>query len=369
MPPQAEPSFALLNAQKELARRRKLAGIKSRLSTERKPDAQQQQTAPIIFPQSQDKTDTPVAESTATAVRIFPSLATYCLDPQNKHNDARLDGGYRLYKLLQALDTDGRGWLALSAVKVALCDAKSETRVFGRRRLNELLRRGEGLFWRRTSGKRGHVSIRLVGRKKLAAATCGRLSGREVEIPLAQLQGSQADANAALYAAFHASRTATPVSRAALVGLTGCSPERQRAYEKRAKIATHRHVQIIGKWSDYLYGQTVERDGIGHAYKLTDLHGKVNRHAPGAAYVAAQLPNSFEAPKNYRVLGINRTRAVNRANLCTMGSEGNDDLKRVFYDSPGAAVKTIGSQGVAFWKQEGNGRTGLWMTFGTRQVG
>ncbi len=222
------PSQQLLNAQKELARRRRMASVNRPVCTAqfalRCADAASVfgEQLPVGREQlSVDEKNSPVPSSrfsttgsalhvpnSQSQVRISPTLAAHCLNRRHRHNNAALDGPFRLYKVLGALDREGRGWLSSSDVEAALTKKESAAYIYGRRQLKSILRRGEGLFWQRVKSK-GRVRIRLVSRAKVAQALgCGRLRGQEVEIPLSYLLGSgrgrQAAVNAALYTAVHA---------------------------------------------------------------------------------------------------------------------------------------------------------------------
>ena len=228
-----QPSQLLLNAQKELQKRRQLAGVNYRppLPTDQSPTAWiaklerpnppdspnpavrahpcgRPPGRPLDLPEhTQDKGRAQGAAPTVD-IRIAPTLAATCLDHNNRHNNAALDGPYRLYKILQALDPNGRGWLSNQTVGELLTRKESPSYIYGRRQLKIILRRGEGLFWNRAKCGSG-VRIRLVARAKLVTKLgINHLKGREVSFPLKMLLGSgrgrQAQVNAALYTAVHA---------------------------------------------------------------------------------------------------------------------------------------------------------------------
>jgi hypothetical protein len=203
-------------------------------------------------------------------VRVAPTLAAYCLDKNHRYRGHALDGPYRLYKILQVLDWEGRGWLANSFVETALTSKESRHYIYGRRQLKNMLMRGEGLFWQRAKSK-GELRIRLVARAKLASHLLnGRLRGREVIFPLQHIlgngRGRQAAVNAALYTAVHAGQIENqgksgPISRARLRDVSGCSNYRQRRYEKRMGIIAASHIHILGRHSEY----KLQREQLQHA--------------------------------------------------------------------------------------------------------
>jgi hypothetical protein len=322
-------------------------------------------------------------------IRISPTLAAHCLDRQNRYNDAALDAPYRLYKILGALDKDGRGWLANNEVEPRLTQKESPFYIYGRRQLKIILRRGEGLFWQRVKSKGNQASppglrIRLVSRAKLLEALSpgSRLRGREVEIPLTYLLGSgrgrQADANAALYAAVQAGHLRPdkspsgvfkprPISRARLQELAGCSTYRQRSYERRLNITVERNIHILGDHSDYKLQRARRHFGLP-AYKHTDHGGQIDRHRRGAVYIAVRLPNSYHLPDTITVVNSQRQRTINRTldGLCHMGSGGSDReaIVRLYHRDAATAVRAVerDQHTPAYWTIAQNGRTRLWQT-------
>jgi hypothetical protein len=407
------PSQQLINAQKELARRRRMAGIDVPVQNAEcgvrdaeltpsavhhsafgdqfaVPSSQVSQPRDLATSQLRDSAIPQSAISpfhiphATSRIRISPTLAAHCLDKNNRHNNAALDGPYRLYEILRALDHNGRGWLAGRDVERTLSKKESACYIYGRRQLKIMLRRGEGLFWRRVKSG-GQVRIRLVARAKLAQALdCGRLRGREVELPLSYLlnsgRGRQADVNAALYAAVHAGRLRPdvgprgaakprPISRAKLQELAGCSSYRQRSYERRLNMEVQSNIHILGAHSDY--GLQRARHHLRlPAYKHTDYQGKINRHKRGAAYIAVRLPNSYSVPDAISAVSSRRQRTINRSldGLCHMGSGGSDReaIVRLFHRDGAEAARAFqrDPQAVAFWPMLGKSKTRLWQMFG-----
>ena len=406
------PSQQLINAQKELARRRQLAGVsyrpptavsvnskQSTVNSERPAGSvcaiQSPEFSDSCFPLSNPKSEIPNPKSTRSqfpipnsqlTIRLSPTLTAYCLNKNHRHSDATLDGPYRLYKILQALDKNGRGWLANSDVEPLLTKKESSFYIYGRRQLKIILRRGEGLFWQRVKSH-GQVRIRLAARARVVEALdIGRLRGREVTIPLSYLLGSgrgrQADANAALYAAVHAGRLRPdkgrsgvekprPISRAKLQELAGCSNYRQRSYERRMNISVERNIHILGAFCDYDLERARQHLGLP-AYKHTDYQGKINRHRRGAAYIAVRLPNSYHLPHAITVIQSRRQRTINRFldGLCHLGSGGSDreEIVRLYHRDAATAVRDGQRDGdtPAYWPMMNNGSARLWQTYQVR---
>ncbi len=398
------PSQQIINAQKELARRRKLAGVTykppavrnaafglrndvpsstSSVSSEhsslrRSPIPHAELRTPRSVPRSQL-----LVLPSQLSVRLSPTLAAYCLDKNHRHQGAALDGPYRLYKILQTVDQNGRGWLANTWVEALLTRKESPFAIYGRRQLKIMLRRGEGLFWQRVKSK-GEMRIRLISRAKLVEALLSgsRLRGREVTMPIVYLlgrgRGRQAAVNAALYAAVHAGRLRydqgprgekkpRPISRAALKKLAGCSRYRQRSYEKRMKISVQRNVHILGEHSDYKLARARQHFRLP-AYKHIDFKGTINRHRRGASYIAVRLPNSYQIPDNIVTMQSRRQRTINRSldGLCHMGSggSGKEKIVRRYHRCASSAVRASqrAPHTPTYWPLSHKGSAHLWQT-------
>ena len=391
------PSQQLINAQKELARRRRMAGVDYRppaavsvnsercsVFSEQSTDDCQQSTdngQQIRNPKSEIAVPKSHIPHPKSQIRISPTLAAYCLDKGHRYHGFSLEAPYRLYKILGALNGDGRGWLANQDVESLLTEKESPFYIYGRRQLKIILRRGEGLFWNRVKSH-GQVRIRLVSRARLISKLSpgSRLRGREVEIPLSYLLGSgrgrQADVNAAIYAAVHAGRLRPdksrsgktkprPISRARLGELSGCSSYRQRSYEQRMAISVQRNIHILGPHNEYELERARRHFGLP-AYKHTDYQGKINRHRKGAAYIAVRLPNSYYLPDAFRVVNSHRLRTINRFldGLCHLGSGGSDREKivRMYHSDVATAVRATQSDQStpAYWPMMGSGGAQLW---------
>ena len=375
------PSQALLNAQKELEKRRRMAGISYRsplnpLCYQAQPDwftlvAEAQ-------PQPVETDSTTKLSPPQPAVRVSPTIAAWCLDKAHHHLEAALDGPYRLYKILQGLDGQGRGWLAKQMVEQTLSKKDSPSYIYGRRQLKIMLKRGESLFWNRVK-KNGAVRIRLVSRAKVAALLgCGRLRGREVVLSLNALlgngRGRQAAVNANLYACVHAGqinnkKETRPISRARIHQLCGCSPYRQRNYEKRAGMRVASNIRILGPYNEYNLARARQYHELS-AYKHIDFRGKINRHQRGAAYLAVRLPNSYIVPASFEVSHSRRQRTLNRLldGLCQLGSGGSEreEFVRLYHRDAVTAVRSFNRdpQKSAYWPINRGSGARLWRTMG-----
>ena len=376
------PSQALLNAQIELEKRRRMAGVTYRPPQTPSPDRAQSDwltlpqevSSPAVGFRPEPPAPPAKPDSALTGVRVAPTLASYCLDKDHRYRGHALDGPYRLYKILQVLDRDGRGWLCSSFVEETLTKKESRHYIYGRRQFKNMLQRGEGLFWQRAKSRR-ELRIRLAARAKVASRLLGsRLRGQEVSFPLQHLLGSgrgrQAAVNAALYTAVHAGQIerkgkSGPISRARLRDISGCSSYRQRRYERRMGITVASHIFILGQHSDYKLQRVRIHQGLP-AYKHTDYRGQINRHKRGAEYIALRLPNSYSTPDTFAVIHSRRQRTINRQldGLCQMGSEGSDrdEYVRLFHENAVSAVRSFNrdSQTTAFCPLARGIKTQLW---------
>lgn len=281
----------------------------------------------------------------ACTVRIAPALAAHCLD----YDHGRLDAPYQLYEILRALDQAGRGDLSYAFARETLCDRESPYYRYGRRRLIEVLKRGADIFWHVAKDDRGTLRIWLHKRARVAALFKIRLAGNEAEMPLSALipeaekpdrngrksntRSRHAEANAALYAAFHAGREkpatadpmvqavelatagkvptspAGPIARGKLRKAAGISRFRQRSYERRARIRVMPNLRLSpAQGADQLDRKPGK--SWGPVFPFIDRKGF---HGPaGAAYDARRLPNSYHAPNRFRAVFTQRTQKINR---------------------------------------------------------
>ena len=324
-------SWLIAQAQKALKARRDALGIGVPLSTGGKRPSD-----PIWIgrcPTVDEKPRRPLS----IFARIAPGLAAYCLDPKHGRLSA-----YRLNKVMQALDIEGRGWMQLTEVQ-AFVVHDPRHRMYGRRRLTKVLAEGEGFFWRRVKA-RGEIRIRLMARSRIVAAAGLVLRGNEVKVELGEITGSGsgrlAEVAAIFYATFHAGRRReAPISRAALEGVTGCSPYRQRSYERKSGTVPERQFSLLCRYSDYELRRARFREMP--AFRFVDYRGIVNRGKPGLEYVAVSLPNIYRASPRLRPCGSGRQKKINQraAVLCNLGSEGNGARRKIFHSHVRSAVR------------------------------
>jgi hypothetical protein len=223
----------------------------------------------------------------------------------------------RLWLILRALDSEGRGWWERGEITAVLADPASPTTLCTPRYLRQLLAQGEGLFWRQD----GQGKVWLRGQAKVAAGLgIRRLNGRAVELPLSVLFQPIGELRAHLYASFHSSRgeEAGPISRETLRDLSGVSPRAQQAYEKRAGVEA-RPCLAVGPTATVVTVQECAWQHGPAAFPFTDSRGRFGR--PGQVHQARRLPNRYRGPHptGGRAIRLNRQ----LAGLCYQGDAGN----------------------------------------------
>ncbi len=268
----------------------------------------------------------------------------------------------RLWLLLRFLDKEGRGWLDLSEVRHTCTSAASPIKICGPRHLRTLIAQGEGIFWQKNNGRLWLRSVPRVA----ATLEVARLDGRPVAIPVDILTKSIGQVRAHLYAAFHSGRkNNNPISRATLKRLSQVSPRSQQNYEKRAHVGKQGNF-ATGPRLNSSYAQECAWQRGPACFTWQDKKGKLGQK--GAAYLAWQLPNSYDGPHDKRPNG-NRKR-INRqlADLSNIGMMGNgrvngEFVSKRYWAGAKAAVQHAGAgQPIAYWPA---GRRGLWYMIGS----
>lgn len=289
---------------------------------------------------------------------LHPDLALALL-----RQERTADG--RLWLLLRQLDEAGRGWVAMETAQNAFTRPDSPLHFCGERQFHNLLRQGEGLFWR-VEAKNGRIW--LISLVKVAASLgVEKLTGRAVTLPVSALVESIGVVRAHLYASFHSGRQEAPIARQTLTTVSGVSRRSQAAYEKRAGVKTKGQIAIGERLTTE--GEQEQQWQHGTAsFRLQDKRGLLG--AAGNCYCAWQLPNVYTGP--HTTLPNRRQRRLNRqlADLRNRGCAGNVQAvkeegrrSRRYYRSGAAAWRMWGRGGQAggYWrnsrKQPG---VGIW---------
>ena len=260
-----------------------------------------------------------------------------------------LEAPARIYFLLRAIDQAGQGWLDVEDVRRQLTEKASPLKVCGWKRLRQLLKQGEGIFWQRDSRDR----LWLKGAHRIAyTLDCGRLQGFPVELPLEALLGGIQAVRAAFYGSFHAGRDAKPISRETLSQLSGVPERTQRAYDRVAQIKRQRNIAIGEHYSQENVQDRAWKQGraVFHFVDVRGRQGRKNRE-----YVAWHLPNSYQATYQRRSRGSRKRLNHKLADLLMKGITGNDErvVEKVFFSNGAVAAKQYSRDPHkdAYWRQ------------------
>ena len=264
--------------------------------------------------------------------KVHPSLATAFLS--SKRSPVA-----RLWVLLQAHDQygqgTGRGFFDLDPVYKIFSGDGSPWHIGSRRRVQQLIKQGAGIFWTLRNPQPGQggrfggfTAIEMIGPERVARALgVGHLAGSPVGVPVADLLEGMHKANAALFSAALTLRTddkgGRPTSRQTLKGMTGAAASTQRTYIRTAGVEVQ---------SNYVTLPTGDVDGPGVFIYRGRIDGR-----PGRAILARRLPNSHDPQLTARPRG--RVKKINRKlNLVTKGARGETlKIERIYHDTAAAA--------------------------------
>ena len=306
----AAVSQQLINAQKELLKRRKLAGVLVRPSIPAPAPVDTQQQIESLLG---DATDTPGIPDT---IRAYPTLLTAFL------NNGIVPIG-RIYLLLRVIDRAGRGWLDVDDLRQALTDKSSALYVCGWRRLRQILAQGDDVCWHRDRNGR----IWLYSPVRIASVLgCGRLRGLAILLPVKSLLSGIQKVRASFYASFHAGRKDdNPISRKSLRNVTNVSQSSQRTYDRVAGIVRHVNYVLLKQYKESDLHEAYWKYGKG-VFKFTDDQGMAG--FPGVTYLARQLPNSYTVEQMQQTEKGRMKKINKQIDLVTNEVPGND-LKMV----------------------------------------
>ena len=245
----------------------------------------------------------------------------------------------RLWLLLRAWDTAGRGCYTLDQIHRAFSVEGSAWHLAVRDQVQRLIKAGAGTFWtlRDYHGGRYH-GLQMTGPAGVAAALgLDHLAGRPARVPVTDLLGGMHRANAALFAAVATLRRKRrggprPVSRGTLEAMTSRAASTQRTYSKTARIEAQ---------SNYVILPCGDVDAPG-VFVLLDHLGQQGR--AGRSHLARQMPNTYVAPLAAASRG--RLRKINqRLNLVLFGARGyrpEVDYQRIYHDTATGAARAYG---------------------------
>lgn len=297
----------------------------------------------IVIKQSTHKTPTPNLKPT---VKAYPTILNAILKQEQA-------AAGRVWLLCRYLDSDGRGWLPVEALRHALTRRKAEGGrwkaensscilhpssfpVLGWRRLRQILGQGKGIFWERDDAGR----LWVFGAARVAATLgVARLQNRPILLPIAELTGTMGQVRALFYAAFHAGRPeGQPISRATITAVTGVPARTQFHYEETARIRRQRNFTIGAGWGR----ASAENDAYQHGNAVFQFIDYRGRHGKcGQTYAARQLPNSYTSTLQACTRGRQRKVNARLADLVTWGAGERPKtvFTRRFWRSGKAAIR------------------------------
>ena len=231
-----------------------------------------------------------------------------------------------------------------------LTDKSSPLHVCGWRRLRQILRQGEDIFWQRDDQNR----LWLRGAHKIAQKLgLNRLHGLRIDLPLKTLLGGIQAVRAQFYAAFHSGRRrSAPISRECLKELTGLPERTQRSYDHIAQVERERNMAIGPRYNKIAAEEQAWLRGRG-MFHFVDSQGQ--QGAPNGEYVAWHLPNSYQGPHSTRCTG--RQKRINQrlSGLVLQGMRGNisSEIEKLFWPNGAAAGRAYNRAGEndAYWPQ------------------
>lgn len=317
-------SWLIRNGQKELAKRRKLAGIDAPLSNDIEPVP-----APII-PLQDAPDQAPERETLPTRVKIYPSLALAFLE--------HFPSVGRVYDLLKAYDLatySGRGFIHRDEARELL--TVGPWRCMSWRRLRQILQQGGGITW--SEHHNGNIQLFSPGRVAVAMGA-GILRGRPVWVDPRHLNSGIQQVRATYYATFDAGQSkGNPITRQAKRQATGIPESTQRVYD--AVAGTKRKANIAVSSESYNRENRESRawENGRNTFKFYDHRGQ---HVPkGHVTIAWRLPNSYTS--QFELAPKGRQRKHNkRINLVIKREQGTkSSFMQLYHPAAGQAVKAI----------------------------
>ncbi len=290
-------------------------------------------------------------------VRHYPDIGIAALN-------ADMASIYRVWLACRYLDTDDKGWVAVDHARQMFTDNKSPLRLFGWRRMRQVMGKGNGRFWQwdKQNGRLWLFGVfRIVVHLKIA-----KLVHQPIALPLSAIVSGVGGFKAHSFGAWHSGRKhSNPISRQTQERLTGIPERTQRHYCRMARIERHRNFAIgtrykseDGKENAWRHGQTFE---------FVDKQGRIGKR--NGRYVAWQMPNSYVGAHTQTAKG--RMRKINSAlkDLVTKGAQGNDGkrVEKLYHADGGEAARVVnrGTAVDAFWpmRDPGRGKIGMWSIF------
>jgi len=241
----------------------------------------------------------------------------------------------RVYLLLRYLDQAGRGWLPVKEIRERLTRKGSPLKAMGWRRLRQIFHQGEEVFWQRDSYGR----LWLKGPHKIAAKLdCTRLEGLRVELPVKTLLEGIGTVRAHFYATFHSKRkNDNPITRERIRELISVAERTQRIYDQTAGVERQCNIAVGPRYTKISAHEQAWKRGRG-MFQFVDTQGQ--QGPKNRAYVAWQLPNSYQGPHHKRCKGRQK-----KINQCLAGlvkrdaGEQRAEVDKLFWSNGAAAAQ------------------------------
>ena len=308
-----------------------------------------------LTPERKSKTKDRTAVHSAH-IRHYPTLGIAALQSEQ----AAL---YRVWLACRVLDSDGSGRLDLATIRSHLTDSDSALRLFGWRRLRQMLHQGNGRFWQWNQQQK---RLWLYGAARLSSILkVNKLVGSPVLLPIKTLTNGIGTFKAHLYAAFHSGRQVeNPISRETQSMLTGVPQRTQRHYEKEAKVRVQSNYAVGEVYSPHNLEKHIWRKG-GAVFQFVDKQGRMGKR--NGRYIAWQLPNSYSGPHQKASWGNQRKINQQLIDLVHKGAQGNGEQVECRYFQHGAAAaKAISKKESVetYWPlQKRKSKQQLWSAF------
>lgn len=302
----------------------------------------------------------PVTQSTptpyATKIKHYPAIGLSAIQQKQVPH-------YQVWLSCRMLDDVGKGWVSVKEMRQLLTTAESERRLFGWRRLRQVLHQANGRLW---TWDQHNGRLWLYSTAKVAQALhCAKLTGMPVYLPLNAFTQGIGKFKAHLYTAWHSGRPSNnPISRQTLNQLTAIPERTQRLYEKQTKTKVKANLAIGAAYTpENLEQQAWQRGGA--VFKFLDKNGRFG--SKQKTYLAWQLPNSYIGPHEQAAYGQQKQINHQLTDLVHKGAQGNGERKieRCYFDNgkDAAMVRQQKNETVTYWPEGEASSYSLWHLF------
>lgn len=208
------------------------------------------------------------------------------------------DGCGRVWLLARYLDEKGEGRIKMRDLRYAICNPAGQVRCLSKKRLQQILRVGEGLFWHRS--KNSHYLHYHSEARVVAALGVHAIKGQAVELPIVKLVQKIRLVRAVFYNAFHSGRGDgynNPITRRVMQGRGMKEGRTQRKYEQSEGMGVRSEFAVVGLYSKVAWDRAKFEDqdedlqnGVGGpAFIYVDYKGVLGKN-----------PDRFKRPAHQR---------------------------------------------------------------------